>query len=45
MAGLIPQWRAAMGHRAAQRMADAMGFQLSGSQTTLKIEATESHAG
>lgn len=37
-AGLIPQWRAPMGHRAAERLADRLGFVLSGSQTTVLLD-------
>lgn len=33
--GLIPQWRAALGNTGAQRVADALGFELAGSQTTV----------
>ncbi|QCU77439.1 GNAT family N-acetyltransferase [Citricoccus sp. SGAir0253] len=33
--GLVPQWRAGMGHRASQHLADALGFELAGSQTTV----------
>lgn len=36
--GLIPQWRARMGHRASQHLADALGFELAGSQTTVLFE-------
>lgn len=37
-AGLVPQWRAPMGHPAAQQMADRLGFVLSGSQTTVYFD-------
>lgn len=37
-AGLVPQWRAPMGHRAAERLADRLGFVLSGSQTTVLLD-------
>ncbi|MEU3846227.1 GNAT family N-acetyltransferase [Micrococcus terreus] len=36
--GLIPQWRARMGHRASQHLADTLGFELAGSQTTVVFE-------
>lgn len=35
VAGLIPQWKAPMGHSAAQKLADSLGFRLAGSQTTV----------
>ncbi len=36
--GLVPQWRARMGHRASQHLADTLGFELAGSQTTVVFE-------
>lgn len=36
--GLIPQWRARPGHRASQHLADSLGFELAGSQTTVVFE-------
>ncbi|HEY4615683.1 MAG TPA: GNAT family N-acetyltransferase [Citricoccus sp.] len=33
--GLVPQWRAAVGNTASQHLADALGFELAGSQTTV----------
>lgn len=33
--GLVPQWRAALGTSASQRLADALGFEMAGSQTTV----------
>mgnify|MGYP006199182849 FL=1 len=33
--GLVPQWRAALGNTASQHLADTLGFELAGSQTTV----------